>query len=316
MTRTSKTRPSEALSVEELRELSVPSGPRSCLAIFGDWAVVAGVFVVAARFPHWWVYAAGMILMARQQLALALLMHDGAHGRLFESRAWNDHAAQLFCAGPVFLPLATYKNGHLKHHQVPLTPGDPDIILIGGYPAPAAKLLKKLAQDLSGLSYFKFLKFFMYMAKRQRRAARRSGAPAPASGETMSPAFVRFSILAPNLALFGVLAAAGRPWLYFLLWTIPSMTILQGLLRVRALAEHAGFQPGPDQALNARTVLSPYQAFFVAPHYANYHIEHHLFVSVPFFRLPDLHRRLRSRGALPEANLFAGYAPVLSSLVQ
>lgn len=314
MTRTSKTRPADVLSVEELRELSVPSGWRSCLAIGGDWAAVAAVFVLAARFPHWWVYAAGMILVARQQLALALLMHDGAHGRLFESRVLNDHAAQLFCAGPVFLPLATYKNGHLKHHQDPLTPGDPDIILIGGYPAPAAKLLKKLAQDLCGLSYFKFLKFFMYMAKRQRRAERRGGVAA-APRETMSRAFVRFSIVASNLALFGVLAAAGHPWLYFLLWTIPSMTILQGLLRVRALAEHAGFQPGPDQALNARTVLSPFQSFFVAPHYANYHIEHHLFVSVPFFRLPELHRRLRCRGALPEENLFAGYGPVMSSLV-
>ncbi|HXT02395.1 MAG TPA: fatty acid desaturase [Elusimicrobiota bacterium] len=109
MTRASKQQPSDVLSVEELRELSVPSGPRSCLAFGGDWAVVAGVLVLAARFPHWWVYAAGMILVARQQLALALLMHDAAHGRLFESRALNDHAAQLFCAGPVFLPLATYK---------------------------------------------------------------------------------------------------------------------------------------------------------------------------------------------------------------
>jgi len=313
MSRTVKPRPVEALSVEELRELSVPSGLRSCLAIGGDWAIVAAVFVLAANYPRWWVYAAGMVLVARQQLALALLMHDGAHGRLFESRALNDHAAQLFCAGPVFLPLATYKNGHLKHHQDPLTPGDPDIILIGGYPAPAAKLLKKLAQDLSGLSYFKFLKFFFYMAKRQRRAEKRGGA-APAR-ETLSRAFVRFSIVAPNLALFGLLASAGHPWLYVLLWTIPSMTILQGLLRVRALAEHAGFQAGPDQSLNARTVLSPFQSFFVAPHQANYHIEHHLYVSVPFFRLPELHRRLRSRGALPEANLFAGYGPVLSSLV-
>jgi fatty acid desaturase len=252
-------------------------------------------------------------LAARQQLALALLMHDGAHGRLFESRVWNDRAAQLFCAGPVFLPLATYKNGHLKHHQDPLTPGDPDIILIGGYPAPAAKLLKKLAQDLCGLSYFKFLKFFFYMAKRQRRAEKR-GATAPK--DTLSKAFVRFSIVAPNLILFGALAAAGHPWLYLVLWTIPSMTILQGLLRIRALAEHAGYQPGPDQALNARTVLNPVQAFFVAPHFANYHIEHHLFVSVPFFRLPELHRRLRSRGALPESNLFSGYGTIMASIVR
>jgi fatty acid desaturase len=309
-----KPSPSEVLSVEELRELSVPSAFRSWAAIGGDWALVAGIFALAVRFPFWWTYAAGMVLMARQQLALALLMHDGAHGRLFESRVLNDHVAQFFCAGPVFLPLSTYKRGHLQHHKDPLTPGDPDIILIGGYPAPARKLIKKLAQDLCGLSYYKFLKFFIYMAKRQRRSAAR-GSSASGSDEKLSRAFVRFSIMAPNAALFAVLAWAGHPWLFFLLWTIPSMTILQGLLRVRALSEHAGLQPGPDQSLNARTVTSPIQAFFIAPHDANYHIEHHLYVSVPFFRLRELHRVLNSRGALPKDNVFTSYAPVMASLV-
>lgn len=298
---------------EELRELSRPSAVRSWLAIALDWALIAAIFWAAARWPYWWLYPLALALMARQQLALAILMHDAAHGRLFESRPLNDRVAQLFCAGPVFLPLYTYKRGHLRHHQDPLTPGDPDIIMIGGYPAPKALLARKLLQDLSGLSYYKFLKFFSYMAKRERR--RGKGGDGRAAGETMTRGFVRASIVLSNGLLFAALAASGHPWLYLLLWTVPSMTVLQAYLRVRGLAEHAGYRPGPDQARNARTVINPAQTFFVAPHHVNFHIEHHLYPSVPFFRLPALHAALRRRGAIPEENLFRGYGPVLRSIV-
>lgn len=304
------------LSSDELRELSRPSAPAAWRAVAVDWALIAGIFAATLRLGHWWLYPFAMILLARQQLALAILMHDAAHGRLFESREWNDRVGQIFCAGPVFLPLYVYKRGHLKHHQDPLAPGDPDIILIGGYPVPKRKLFHKLAQDLSGLSYFKFLKFFAYQAKRERRRAARAGSGAEVRGEErLTKGFVRGSIVGSNLALFGALALSGHPWAYVLLWTIPSMTFLQAYLRIRGLAEHAGYQPGPDQARNARTVVSPLQAFFVAPHNVNYHIEHHLYPSVPFFRLPELHRLLKARGALPSENVFDGYWPVMASLV-
>lgn len=307
---------SAPLKPEEVRELSRPSAWAAWRAIALDWLLIAGIFVLVIYFPRWWVYPVAMILIARQQLALALLMHDGAHGRLFKSRAWNDHVTQFFCAGPVFLPLSVYRRGHLKHHQDPLTPGDPDIILIGGYPVPKAKLAQKIIQDLVGLSYFKFLKFFMYQAKRQRRnAARGTAAGGPVAVDKMRDWFVKFSIAAPNLMILAALTWAGHPWLYLLCWTMPSMTFLQCYLRIRGLAEHAGYSPNPNQALNARTVVNPLQTFFVAPHNVNYHIEHHLYPSVPFFRLPELHRLLKKSGALPESNVFGGYGGVLAELV-
>lgn len=301
------------LSPEELRELSRPSAAAAWTAVLLDWALIAATFALAARTP-WWTYPVWLVLMSRHQLALALLMHDAAHGRLFESRAWNDRTAQLLCAGPVLLPLETYKRGHLKHHQDPLTPGDPDIILIGGYPVEKGTLVRKLLQDVSGLSYYKFLKFFMYQAKRQRR--RVAAGTEPKSGGTLSPAWVRGGIVGSNLVLLGALAASGHPLLYLTLWAVPFMTVLQALLRVRGLAEHAGYQPGPDQARNARTVLNPWQTFFFAPHNVNYHIEHHLYPSIPFFRLPDAHGLLKKRGALPKENVFTGYGSVLAQLVR
>jgi fatty acid desaturase len=43
----------------------------------------------------------------------------------------------------------------------------------------------------------------------------------------------------------------------------------------------------------------------------NYHLEHHLLPTVPWWRLPSLHRTLVARGALPGESLARGYLHVL-----
>ena len=49
----------------------------------------------------------------------------------------------------------------------------------------------------------------------------------------------------------------------------------------------------------------------VAPFRVNFHLEHHLLVAVPYFRLPKLHRLLKERELLQEA---PGYADVLRTV--
>ena len=39
------------------------------------------------------------------------------------------------------------------------------------------------------------------------------------------------------------------------------------------------------------------------PHKVNYHIEHHLYPSVPFYNLPECHREMKSRGLLDGAEV-------------
>jgi len=40
---------------------------------------------------------------------------------------------------------------------------------------------------------------------------------------------------------------------------------------------------------------------FVAPKNVNYHIEHHFYPSVPFYRLPELHRVLMSKAEFKDS---------------
>ncbi len=49
----------------------------------------------------------------------------------------------------------------------------------------------------------------------------------------------------------------------------------------------------------------------MAPHRVGYHLEHHLLMTVPYFRLPAMHRLLVERGAVPDGAVARGYLAVL-----
>ena len=71
-------------------------------------------------------------------------------------------------------------------------------------------------------------------------------------------------------------------------------------LRIRSMAEHAGMQTSNTALTNTRTTRAGWIArSFVAPIHVNYHMEHHLMASVPYFKLPRMHKILRERGHVP-----------------
>jgi fatty acid desaturase len=45
----------------------------------------------------------------------------------------------------------------------------------------------------------------------------------------------------------------------------------------------------------------------------NYHMEHHILASCPWFRLAQAHRILRERGAVPEAPSYLEVLGIMSS---
>lgn len=313
---------------DELRTLSKPDGFRSSFSIAFDWVMVAASFAVAILVPHPAVWALCFLFNARQQLAFAILMHDGAHRRLYQDFKVNDYVCQFLCAAPLFFSMYSYQKLHLKHHREPLAADDPDLSLIGGYPISKGSFARKLARDAFGISYYKFIRYFIHMARKpknvirdmNKEAATKDVGPAElktqSAGKPMPMAMVGVSILVISLLLWGALYLLGQGWLFFFLWFLPAITALQVLLRIRGIAEHAGYTANPDQSKNARTVVNPLQTFVFAPHNVNFHIEHHLYPSVPFHRLPYLHKVLSERGAIPQTNVYSGYGKVIAELVR
>ena len=80
------------------------------------------------------------------------------------------------------------------------------------------------------------------------------------------------------------------------------------------MAEHALVpHPDPTDAFgNTRTTLTSWwERMLVAPHNVGFHLEHHLVMTVPHYRLPRMHALLRDRGMLDDSCVDVGYWAVL-----
>jgi fatty acid desaturase len=123
---------------------------------------------------------------------------------------------------------------------------------------------------------------------------------------------VQRGFLVTNAVILGGLMLAGAPEAYLLLWMLPLWTGYSAVLRIRSIAEHACVEDTTDPLRQTRTTLAPgWLRFLIAPHHVNYHLEHHLFMSVPHYRLPTAHRMLAEAGILAKAEVAPSYWSVL-----
>jgi fatty acid desaturase len=311
------TRATDLFSREEIKALTRPSDLAGVAAVASAWAPAAAAFALVARWPHPLAFAAAVVVLGGRQLALAIAMHEAAHGTLFRTRALNERAADWLCARPVFGDVARYRRHHLGHHAHTGTERDPDLGLAPAAPMTRASLARKVARDLSGVSGVRrvlgvalidaeLLAYDVGGGAPKRLPFRGAFAHARAFARNAGPA------LAANGALAAALALAGCAWGYAA-WAVAYLTTYGLFLRVRSLAEHACTERGPDPLRNTRSTRAGLLArLTVAPLNVNLHLEHHLLPTVPWFRLPAMARLLARRGALPEGSTAGSYREVLA----
>ena len=87
------------------------------------------------------------------------------------------------------------------------------------------------------------------------------------------------------------------------------------MFRSRRLKEYT--ERSTDDFRNTRTTYANLLAgVTVAPYNVNYHLEHHLLMTVPYHRLPRMHRMLVARGALDEAHVAQNYREIFRRMTQ
>jgi fatty acid desaturase len=287
----------DALTREEIAELLAMRDARSWLSVGADWGLVAASLAAVAAWPNPLTIVAALFVIGARQLGLAVLMHEASHRSLFRSRRVNDFVGSWLCAYPIWSDLHAYRPYHLKHHAKTGTPEDPDIGLVRPFPITRASLRRKVGRDLSGRTGVKFAR----------------AALARTFGRWHDPAARRSAVgvAVTNAALLAVLAALGHPALY-LLWAGAWLTTYTLVTRIRSIAEHALTPDPADPLRNTRTTLArAWERLLVAPNRVNYHLEHHLLMTVPHYNLPRMHALLRERGILDAACVSRGYVGVL-----
>ena len=109
-----------------------------------------------------------------------------------------------------------------------------------------------------------------------------------------------------------MLTALGHWPLYLLLWVLPLATWYQLASRVRDTDEHAMVGDAGDPLRNTRTIPAGLlERAFLAPYWVSYHLEHHLFVFVPCWRLRAVHALLLAKGYGARMEIASGYLEVL-----
>jgi fatty acid desaturase len=295
----------KALPQELVQELSRVSLWRSAWSVLQELAIVGALIAVALHFWTWWAVIPCVILIGTRQHALFVLAHESAHYRLFEQRWLNDLAGR-FCATLQGLSMRTYRVIHRLHHNNLYTEADPDTALHGGYPRGKAYLVKKLLKDLSGFTAWKTYAYFLGGAPALNTQTNVAVRPLDDTSRKLRDEAQRDR---NTVIVFHVLALLFFAWSgyiveYLVLWILPLVTVVQAILRLRAIAEHGATTDFSSPLTAARTNLVPaWLGWLIFPHNVNYHIEHHLYASVPQYNLPALHRELAQRGLLTNAEV-------------
>jgi fatty acid desaturase len=302
---------SKYLSNQETRELGRLSNLRGFGSIAWTWGIVFGCIALYSWRPGPLTFAIGWLVMSGRHLALAILMHEGAHFLILRNKRWNDILGSWLTAYPTMVNLHVYRSIHLQHHKATWTDADPDLGLATPFPITRQSMWRKITRDLTGRTGL----------DRYRMIARLSAGLSPKGkgleGMPFKTATRNFlgrqaGFLLTNALLFAGVAYFGRWEAFFLLWWLPAFTGYSLVLRLRSIAEHAVPTDKTDELRHTRTTLAPFWLrFFIAPHHVNYHLEHHLFMFVPHYNLPKAHRMLKKAGVLENAEISPSYLDVL-----
>ncbi len=321
------------LSAQELQALTQLSWSRSLLALAQTaLALLSGL---ALGLSAWgtvhaiWAIPLAVVWIGIHQHAWFILNHDAAHYRLLPHRGANDALGALIgMTGGV--SMHTYRVTHRLHHNHLYGPQDPDTAIHGGYPRGRAYLWGKLAQDLVGWNAWKTYAYFFGAPAINDDTGGRINPLNDTSPELRQAArndrirVLTFHVMVPlalfliaisadseeEYGLFDFQVTAWQPlaW-YACFWLLPLLTVLQPILRLRAICEHGAVTDLSSPLTAARcnrtwgSAANWLGRFVLFPHHVNHHLEHHLYPAVPHYHLRRLHELLSAKGALEGAQV-------------
>ena len=305
-------KPHEILSEDEIKYLKKKDDLRGISLIIHAWVAIFICVSIYSLFPNAFTFLLAVILIGGRQLGLAILMHEGAHGLINNKAKSNDFISQWLCAFPVWLDTYGYRHYHLSHHRHTQKEEDPDIGLSKPFPVSKKSFSRKVMRDLFGISgsQQRYELIFNILLNKEVTKETVKNITGFKSKSTLG------GILLSNIAIFLIMSLLGSWWFYFAFWLLPLFTFYQLFLRIRNIAEHAGVITDSDDFNNARTTYANIlERALVAPYYVNYHLEHHLLMFVPCYKLKRAHQMLLNKGFKEKMEIKTGYISLLKSVL-
>lgn len=295
------------LGGDSLAEWRRPNFTRAVALVLLDYVLIVLAAVLCETFWSLVLYVLVVMFIAARQLGLGTtVLHDGVHGLLSRNRRLNDLFGKTLCLTlliPLIVGFNAFRSLHLAHHRFTNNDNDPDLPQVNEVYLYSSRL-KVIAMLLLRLSGLVFLFLVFQMVRFGSWRAR----------------IVTLTMIAVCLA--GLLLSIRPVELFLLYWIVPFATWGQFANTVRAISEHypaATFarEHVPAQALTRDILPTWFDSLFMTTRGINYHLTHHLFPSVPFYRLKALQRRISGTDAYQGiAHVTLGYHRALAELLR
>jgi fatty acid desaturase len=232
--------------------------------------------------------------------------HETGHGTAFKTR-WLDEGLYQLASFMIMRDPTVWRWSHARHHTDTLILGrDPEIAAMR--PARLARLIANFVGLVDVPTAFRLM---LVHAAGRLTPGEADFVPGPERHKVFRTARIDLAIYAATIAL----AIGLRSWLPVLLIGGPR---LYGawLLNVYALTQHAGLGENVvDHRLNTRTVKMCVVNRFLYWN-MNYHIEHHMFPLVPYYRLPQLHEEVRRDCPPVYPSIWAAYREIIPAILR
>jgi fatty acid desaturase len=251
------------------------------------WISIIVCWAAVAHWPHWWLILPSAVVVGTRYYALHLIGHDGLHGRLFQRRGWNDLFNDVVILGAIGAITRINKRNHIDHHDHLATLEDPDRHRHGCF------------NKATRLAVVAFLAGFTSVLRSVSNVFRPNRI---AGGSNQSASVDQAYRLRDLVILAGwqVSLVVGLTWwiawwAYPALWLVPVyiFTVLGDNLR--SFLEHS--HPERDDLADRHRLITflsnRVERIFLAPMNMNFHAIHHLWPSIPYYRLPMAAQEIR-----------------------
>jgi fatty acid desaturase len=242
-------------------------------------ATAAGALVWLA-LPSWFLLIPAMTVYGLTLVAMFAPMHECTHRTAFRSPAANDIVGWV--AGLLSFNNATYyRYYHSWHHRYTQDPvRDPELMF------PRASSRATYLREISTIGFW-----HRRSVDYTRLALGRARLPfLPDRARRTVGVSVSCQLLIYAAALGAVAAGFTAPLYFFFLPSLLAMPFLRAYL----IAEHTLCSRDQNFLTNTRTTLTGFPIRLLMWNMP-FHAEHHLFPSVPFHRLPELHAAIGDR---------------------
>jgi fatty acid desaturase len=306
-------------NIETVRRLSQIDGWKTTGFLLFHWALILGSLAVAGWSMHWLAFAVGTIVIASRLQALGVMMHDASHYMLYRNRTINDVVSDLFISFPIGLSTTLYRKTHFRHHRFTNSEEDQDLAAQiqerEWYEWPKTRwgCAAAILRSLFGFNFYKGWILFKHWAP-WKHLFDPIDSDFPLRARLLYVgsiacvyAFFAWAIMQSAVVTFSLMA----------MYMLSGATVLNLVNRLRATAEHLGTEQTHELNSTRTVIPTLWERWLIAPYGVSYHLEHHLYPSVPGYNLAELHRELmKDQEYASRAHITHSYVGLIRELMQ